>query len=925
MHKRTWSQRCIGLLSLAILMTLPLLTTATLEAQVEPQKSPFVAEKAFRHADLDIETENQEIGQLPPAAATQARQRLERLGVNAATARVDQRSGRFVTLLPTTPLVPGRGVGNNLEAAGSASREALEQAAWDAFHDYLIAHQDDLGIDPAELAQHRIASHNDGDLYQIFVPRTFDGIPVRNSHITAVIGQGNLTLFSAHQWADRGRVSNRPQLSLDEAVLAAEDYLRPLEVTREWGKPDQVYVPMASGGGQLGGSYRYVLAWSVKVEVADDGGRWEVLVDAHSGDILANEDQNHYAEAKGGVYPKTNDGVAPDGVEQVGWPMPFMFVGSATTDTGGNYSLTGSQTATFNGPFVNMADNCGTDSLTQSGGIDWGSSGGDDCVTPGFGGAGNTHSSRSGFYELNRIKEMARSHLPSNTWLQNRLTANMNINNTCNAFWNGSTVNFYRSGGGCANTGEIAAVFDHEWAHGMDANDVVGGIASPSGEGIADIYSALRLNDSCIGRNFLSTPCTGNGDPCLTCTGVRDIDYLQRQSGNPHDYSWSNANCGGSVHCVGGVYSEAVWSLWKRKLTAAPYNMDNNTAHEVVTRLTYIGAGVTSTWFSGGPPNGGCSGTSGYMNYLAADDDNGNLNDGTPHMGAIFTAFDDQEIACGTPTVQDSGCAGTPTSAPNVTATPADQAVNLSWGSVSGTTEYQVFRAEGIFNCDFGKVKVAETTGTSFSDTGLQNGRDYSYVVIAKGSSGSCFGPASACDTVQPASAPACVIDADCADGLFCNGTETCNAGTCVAGTSPCTGTEICNETTDTCDPECVVDADCDDGAFCNGAETCNAGSCQAGSDPCPGQSCDEGGDVCTDTNGPQNAVYDSGLGAPACAIAGSSCDSTTLLDSRDTLSPAEPNQPNTLDVCTDGTSGTYHSDESNDRIVVSTLDGLDF
>ena len=35
----------------------------------------------------------------------------------------------------------------------------------------------------------------------------------------------------------------------------------------------------------------------------------------------------------------------------------------------------------------------------------------------------------------------------------------MNINSTCNAFWNGSTINFYRSGGGCRNTGELAAVF----------------------------------------------------------------------------------------------------------------------------------------------------------------------------------------------------------------------------------------------------------------------------------------------------------------------------------------------------------------------------------------------------------------------------------------------------------------------------------
>jgi hypothetical protein len=372
--------------------------------------------------------------------------------------------------------------------------------------------------------------------------------------------------------------------------------------------------------------------------------------------------------------------------------------------------------------------------------------------------------------------------------------------------------------------------------------------------------------------------CSGFGDPCTDCTGVRDIDYLKRASGNPHTYSWSNANCGGAVHCVGSVYAEAVWSLWKRKLTAAPYNMDNNTAHEVVTRLTYIGAGSTGTWFSGGPPNGGCSGTSGYMNYLAADDDNGNLNDGTPHMGAIWSAFNDQQIACNTPTVQDGGCSGTPVSAPSVTASPGNNSVSLSWNSISGASSYEVFRAEGIFQCDFGKVKVASTTGTSFTDTGLQNGRDYSYTVIPKGSSAACFGPASACDTVQPA------------DG-----------------------------------PECAIDADCDDGLFCNGAETCNTGSCQAGSDPCPGQGCDEGSNMCTDTNGPQNAVYDGGLGAPRCSIAGSSCDSGSLLDSRDNLSPSEPNQPNTLDGCADGTSGSYHSDESNDRLVVSTLDGQDF
>jgi len=76
---------------------------------------------------------------------------------------------------------------------------------------------------------------------------------------------------------------------------------------------------------------------------------------------------------------------------------------------------------------------------------------------------------------------------------------------------------------------------------------------------------------------------------------------------------------------------------------------------------------------------------------------------------------------------------------------------------------------------------------------------------------------------------------------------------------------------------------------------------------------------------GLQTAVYDSTLKAPKCVNAGSGCDSgPSLLLGRDTMSGgAEPNQPNTINnSCADGTSGTFHSDESNDRIVVATTDG---
>ena len=52
--------------------------------------------------------------------------------------------------------------------------------------------------------------------------------------------------------------------------------------------------------------------------------------------------------------------------------------------------------------------------------------------------------------------------------------------------------------------------------------------------------------------------------------------------------------------------------------------------------LLLLNAGNIQTWFSGSPPFGGCGTNSGYFSFLAADDDNGNLNDGTPHMQAIY-------------------------------------------------------------------------------------------------------------------------------------------------------------------------------------------------------------------------------------------------------------------------------------------------
>jgi hypothetical protein len=69
-------------------------------------------------------------------------------------------------------------------------------------------------------------------------------------------------------------------------------------------------------------------------------------------------------------------------------------------------------------------------------------------------------------------------------------------------------------------------------------------------------------------------------------------------------------------------------------------------------------------------------------------------------------------------------------------------------------------------------------------------------------------------------------------------------------------------------------------------------------------------------------ALYDTVLKTPRCSGAASFCDSGTLLVGRASRGP-EPNAPNTLaGACADGSIGSFHVDESNDRIRVSILDG---
>jgi hypothetical protein len=130
-----------------------------------------------------------------------------------------------------------------------------------------------------------------------------------------------------------------------------------------------------------------------------------------------------------------------------------------------------------------------------------------------------------------------------------------------------------------------------------------------------------------------------------------------------------------------------------------------------------------------------------------------------------------------------------------------------------------------------------------------------------------------------------CTSDADCDDGLFCNGVESCNlsTNTCVAVSAcpPSIPPTVCNEITDTCDPvECTYDYHCDDGLFCNGVESCDPGTytCVAVS-ACPPSIpptvCNEITDTCDPVDCTAHFHCDDGLfcnGVESCNLATNTC-----------------------------------------------------
>ncbi len=676
---------------------------------------------------------------------------------------IDQRSG-----LPT--LATGRGLQwFPLDSSQPPSLDSLAQRA----RAFVADHQLLLGSFGAQMALDDQASGPAGErVWHVIFRQQVDGVPVDGARYDFQLVHGKLVAFGAMSWGEVRR-SAQPRIAAAQAQVVLENYLQlraPTDVEYR-GDATLHLVPRDPRGGSAGEwrgprgrGLEHDLVWRFVFTVPEEPALWTADIDATTATVLSLFDDTRYEQIKGGVFPLSNDGLGTEGVEQPGLPMPYAEFtidngGEQFSDDFGNIQCqTGTVRSKLAGQYIRVSDACGA--INEAGscaaGVDLKTSPGTDCVVPSGSSAGNTHAARSSFYHLNRAMQTGRGWLPDNLWLQSQVTDNVNINNTCNAFWNG-TVNFYRSGGGCRNTGELQGVFVHEWGHGLDQNDG-GGYDNPS-EAYADIVAIFNARESCVGRGFYQNGnCGGYGDSCLNCSGIREMDWdsrVRHTPATPQGFLTSNCGggggpCGKEVHCESYPAAETLYDLATRDLPAT--GLDISSGWQTAEKLWYL-----SRKGSGGnayncalPSSDGCGTTSWYHKLRLVDDDDGDLSNGTPHGAAIYAAFARHNIACGAasdPANQTYASCG-PLSRPAIVqASKTASSVRVAWTGVPGAARYRLYRSD--LGCDRGQVIVATVNAptTAYTDEGVPDSFTTFYRVQAFGPAEGCDSPVSTCET----------------------------------------------------------------------------------------------------------------------------------------------------------------------------------
>ena len=276
-----------------------------------------------------------------------------------------------------------------------------------------------------------------------------------------------------------------------------------------------------------------------------------------------------------------------------------------TTADDGSHGLTGTLTVELDGPELQVLKR-GSD-VTVTAAPD---AAGTLLLT---GGEDISDASASVQHHFHGVWDWLKDRRPAHPWLASKVVANVDINSSaCNAYYTSGTINFFVGAGSyCYNYGKIADVIYHEVGHGIHQYILTGGtFAGDISEGSADYVSSTILDDATVGANARPDG-----------SAIRELDTDRVY---PDDLS-------GEVHNDGLIWASFLWNL------RAQWEADmGDPAGIEATDLLFLGA------LEQGPTL-----TDAYEAVILADDDNGDLSDGTPHACDLVTLLDQHGLGPG--------------------------------------------------------------------------------------------------------------------------------------------------------------------------------------------------------------------------------------------------------------------------------------
>ena len=221
---------------------------------------------------------------------------------------------------------------------------------------------------------------------------------------------------------------------------------------------------------------------------------------------------------------------------------------------------------------------------------------------------------RTAYYSVSAIHNHCNAVLPGFTGMDLVLPTRVDLTtDTCNAFYDGSSINFYAQSATCRALSLYADVVYHEYGHGINDKfyQSQGSFFNNGamGEGYADVW-ALTLTQN----------------PVMTL-GYRfgfPESNIRRYDINPQIYP---INITGEVHQDGEIIAGAWWDTYRLLGWDMPLTLE-------LFAAAYPGLQATAA--------SGQEGTA-YRNVLLdvlqADDDDSDLSNGTPNGNAIAEAF----------------------------------------------------------------------------------------------------------------------------------------------------------------------------------------------------------------------------------------------------------------------------------------------